>query len=179
MFVEGPGGRLLSQGMLYFFLDFFNKESSFIGAYINPSYRNKGLASLLVANWIKVCYDNDIVQLRTNKKQKKPLLIYLLKCCSFEIKKPEDYDISSDTISIYRGADGAYRLWFKNPIKKAAFIQSTVCNDGDYKILDTLEEGIILVDRVLLARTYFPKDSSLAYSIAEEKIATKERVALK
>lgn len=165
--------------MLYFFLDFINKESSFIGAYINPSYRNKGLASLLVANWIKVCYDNDIVRLKTNKKQKKPLLIYLLKCCSFEIKKPEDYDISSDTISIYRGPDGTYRLWFKNPIKKAAFMQSAIYGDGDYKILEMLGDNSSLVDRVLLSRTYFPTDPLLAYSIAEEKIATKERVTLK
>lgn len=67
------------QGYLYFYLDFENLESQFIGIYIKPDYRNTGLASLLLSYWIRFCLDNNFSYLSTNKKQRKPFLLFLLK----------------------------------------------------------------------------------------------------
>lgn len=113
--------------------------------------------------------DNDIVNLKTNKKQKKPLLIYLLKCFAFEINNPLDYDISSDTISICKCIDGAYRLFFKDSVKRDKFMNSAIFFDGGYEILMELSCEDKIVERILLSRTYFSNDDD-SYKIASQKL---------
>lgn len=168
-------GVLKQQGYLYFFVNFVENESKFVGAYINPLYRNKGLASLLIANWIKLCFDNDIVNLKTHKKQKKPLLLYLLKCSTFEIQNLSDHDSLDSTISICRGVDGVCRLLFKDENKRRSFLESAIRYDGNYEVLDELGIGDLVVDRVLPNRTYYVGDETEAYGLASKCIAKRER----
>ncbi len=44
--------------------------------YIDPEYRSKGFASLLVAFWLELCGENNFYNFSTNLKQRKPFMIY-------------------------------------------------------------------------------------------------------
>lgn len=176
LYILDSDGNLKQQGYLYFYLNFEIKESKFIGAYINPLYRNNGLASLLISNWIKLCLDNDIFNLKTNRKQRKPLLIYLLKNYTFEIKDISDYETSDDTISICRGEDDLKYLLFKNIDKKERFLNSALMYEGNYHILDTLSNGFSIIDQVLLPRFYNIQNANDAYLKAEEQINTRRLI---
>lgn len=170
LYILDSDGELKQQGYLYFYLNFEKKESKFIGAYIKPLYRNNGLASLLISNWIKLCLDNDIFNLKTNRKQSKPLLIYLLKNYTFEIEDISDYETSDDTISICRGEDDLIYLLFKNDDNKEKFLKTAQMYQGNYHILDTLSDGFFIIDQVLLPRFYYIQDANNAYTKATEQI---------
>ena len=84
-------GQFLQQGYIYFYLNRELKMSKFIGLYIKPEFRGKGLASLLLASWIQFCLNYNFEILSTIKHQRKPFLLYLLKKYQFEIMLPERY----------------------------------------------------------------------------------------
>jgi len=158
-------GSMDCLGFLYFYLDFNLLESKFIGILIKPEYRNKGLAYLLVANWIKLCMDNNIINLQTNKKQRKPALLYLLKNYSFEIDNPELYKQSNFTIDICEGLhDHMKYLHFKSEAQKDKFVNSPIMKEGNYCILDSLNENYQVLDNVLLSSPYYLQDENKAYT---------------
>ena len=72
-------GSFTWQGYIYFYLNDDSKASDFIGVFVKKEFRNSGLASLLVASWIDFCFNNRYDFLGTNKTQRKPFLLYLLK----------------------------------------------------------------------------------------------------
>ena len=152
LYLQFPNGSLLCQGYIYFHINFENKESDFIGIYIKPEYRNKGLASLLLSNWMQLSFENDIYRFSTNKKQRKPFLLYLLKTYSFEIEDITKYDWSKWTIDICKDSENNTKyLMFKNQLHKDQFLQSPINIHDNYCVLDELKGSITKIDSVLLS----------------------------
>ena len=137
-----------NMGYIYFYLDSESKTSSYIGTYVKPEYRSLGLASLLTAYWIKMCLDDGYDFLTTNKTQRKPYLLYILKKVFFEIDDPERYHLSKHTIHICKDGEGQRFLLFKSDELARRFQSGKIYRGDDYKImlfedLD-LGRGIIL-----------------------------------
>ena len=168
-----PKGLEECLGYIYFNIDEINNNSKFIGIYIKPEFRNTGLASLLVANWIKLCIDNDIEYLTTTGKQRKPALLHLLKNYTFEIDNPEIYESSPYTISICEGIyDKQKYLYFKAEKLKKEFIESSIMEEGNYYILDELTQNYRIIDNILTSQTYTLQDKNESYTRALKKIDT-------
>lgn len=169
-------GALDCLGYIYFYIDFLKLESKFIGIYIKPEYRNKGLASLLVSNWIKLCLDNGIYNLETNKKQRKPALLYLLKKYTFELENPDIYNSSLFTIDICEDIHNKLKyLYFKNREQRLKFISSTIMQEGNYLVLDELTDNYQVLDNVLVSKPYYIQNDNTAYSRALKNIEDKKQ----
>lgn len=159
------------QGYIYFYLDLEDKASQFIGIYVKPEERNANLATLLTASWVRLCFDNGILNLKTNKKQRKPALLYLLKKFYFEITNINNYETSPFTIFIcddklYSGKS----IYFKNKLQKEQFRKSSIMEYGDYNVLDELKSSTEIITPVLLSNTYFIQKDSEVYSKALKHI---------
>ena len=53
-------GEEVIQGYMYFYLDYENKTSDFIGIKVHEQYRNLNISSLLISIWIDLCLNNGI-----------------------------------------------------------------------------------------------------------------------
>jgi len=150
-------------GYLYFYLNHLDLNSHFIGVYVEPAFRNHGVGTNLIASWLKLCMDNGIEELATNKKQRKPFLLHILKKFGFEIRDVERYDTSPMTIYICRrlNSDDKYLL-FKNSLEGVSFAQRSVFRTDKYIILDHPDEEIPIIDQVLLSVPYSLTDSEKA-----------------
>lgn len=156
--------RLINQGFLYFYIDFSNQESNFIGVGVNDAYRNQGIASLLISSWIQLCLDESIYNLSTITKQRKPFILYLLKKYQFELANIKDYQTSSKTVYICK-KDNSFEkfLIFKNKYEKERFENSKVMIKDNYHIIDNLENEITIIDQVCLSTPYYLQDQDKAY----------------
>ena len=189
-----------NMGYIYFYLDKVSKTSSYIGTYVKPEYRSIGLASLLTAYWIKICLEEGYEFLTTNKTQRKPYLLYILKRCSFEIDNPEQYNLSKYTIHICKDNHNQRVLLFKSDKYARDFQNGKIYQGDDYKILllEGLGSGIVLsndetisseklqkllekaknkvqlLDRVLLSNIYSLRDNETAYNLSTKRINEKE-----
>ena len=192
-----------NMGYIYFYLDKTSKTSSYIGTYVKPEYRSIGLASLLTAYWIKICLEDGYEFLTTNKTQRKPYLLYILKKCSFEIDNPEQYDLSKYTIHICKDNHNQRVLLFKSDKFARSFQSGKIYQGDDYKILllEELDSGIVLsddensnaissekfqkllekvknkvqlLDRVLLSNIYSLRDNETAYNLSSQRINGKD-----
>ena len=164
LFLVTPTGTFECQGYIYFTIDFDLKNSKFIGTYIKPEYRNKGLAELLVSHWIKLCLDSGIINLATNKQQRKPAMLYLLKNYSFEIENPQKYEYSYYTITICEGIyDKVKCLLFRSDIQKEKFLNGSIMQEGNYYVLDHYDDRYPIIDQVILSTPYFIQDDNEAY----------------
>lgn len=149
------GSNLICQGYIYFYLNQEIKSSDFIGLYVKPEYRNSGFASLLVASWIQFCLNNGYDFLGTNKKQRKPFLIYLLKTYGFEILNHSIYENSNYVISICQEKDSYIKyLLFKNQKQKETFMKGKIAEEDDYRVINELGENMSYLDHVLLSTEY-------------------------
>ena len=159
--------QTIKQGYLYFYFHEETQTSNFIGLYIHPEYRNQGLSSLLISNWIKFCLDQDITLLGVNRKQKKPFLLYALKKYQFEIANPMLYQTDSNTIHIcQKEKDATKYLLFESEKQKELFQKGrTIHNDNDH-VLDRYDENIPVIDHVLLTKKYTLQDPNKAYQKA-------------
>lgn len=140
------------QGYLYFYLDFEEKRSNFIGMAVNPEYRNLDIASLLLASWIDLCKNNGVETFGVNHKQKKPFLIYLLKKYGFEVSDLKLYKKSPDVITLYRSpdcADTSKVLMFKTLHHEEEFIRTNIYKTDNYKIIHT-PSYYMKLDRIIL-----------------------------
>lgn len=145
-------GNQRLQGYLYFYLDYETKQSYFIGLKINPEYRNINMASLLISLWIDLCLNNGYDFLSTNKKQRKPFLLYLLKTYGFEILNRGLYLTSEDVIHICKSKDETdinKYLLFKNKQHEKAFTKTNSYNDDNYIIIPN-ENDIIIIDDIIM-----------------------------
>lgn len=148
---------------IYFYLDFKTKETKYIGTGVNPEFRNKGFASILASLWIWICMDNNFYEYLTNKKQRKPFLIYLLKLYGFEIKDITEYDTSRKTILICKDILSQDKcLYFKNAKQEIDFRNSHIYKNDNYRIISSLD-NISILDRVLLSTPYKLEDFNQAY----------------
>lgn len=150
------GSKLICQGYIYFYLDKESKSSDFIGVYIRPEYRNCGLASLLVSIWIQFCLNNGYNFLGTNKTQRKPFLLYLLKTYGFEIMDSTIYQTDRNVIDVCRNEKNNTKyLLFKNPKQKISFMKGNRANEDNYCVIDSISDNIHYLDSVILSKEYF------------------------
>lgn len=162
--------EVVRQGYIYFYVDFDTKESRFVGIYINQEFRNSGLASLLISSWIQICLNNNIDVLKTIKKQRKPFMIYLLKCYGFEIRNPEVYETDSRVICIcQKEEDYAKYLYFRDEYEKRSFINSDIMHSDNYNILDDLGTDTNVLDQVILKKSLSADDCNKTFMKAQEK----------
>ncbi len=164
-------GDLILQGYLYFYLDFENKQSNFIGIMVNKEYRNLNIASFLVANWIDLCMNNNY-KLGVNDKQRKPFLLYLLKSYGFEILDTSLYETRPDVITVCRSLDFSDKrkmLLFKDSMHENNFIKTNIFKEDNYEIIHS-NEGIIMLDNVILPLQNRHKNS-VHYELLDELLA--------
>lgn len=155
------------QGYIYFYLNFDTKTSEYIGSYIKPEYRSKGLASLLTSSWIKLCLDYDINHLKTIRKQRKPFLLYLLKTYTFELQNISFYQISDSNIHIYRKDNSNEKyLLFENQKQREIFQHGKIYREDNYNIIDEPSSSYEKLDTVILSKRYFLQDEETAYQKA-------------
>jgi len=164
-------GTYLCDGYIYFYLDDLKKESTFIGIYVKKEYRNSGIASLLIASWLKLCMDYGYYNFTTNKKQRKPFLLYLLKKVGFEIEDATKYDLSDFTISLYQSPVNSEKyLAFKKDMYAEAFMKSTVAREDNYCLVPSNINNLIYLEQVLLSNIYTLQDENEAYSRSRRKL---------
>lgn len=160
------------QGYLYFYLDYETMTSSFIGINVLPEYRNLNIASLLISCWIDLCINNGYDFLKTNKKQRKPFLLYLLKTYGFEVYDTSLYEKRDDVISICRSTnpnDTSKILLFKDSKHEKNFIGTNVYKNDNYKIVHE-KNDIILLDKVILPLQSM-KRNQIDYELLNQDLA--------
>lgn len=153
------GTGVICQGYIYFYLNEAKRSSDFIGVFVKPEYRNKRIASLLVANWIDFCINNGYNFLGTNERQRKPFLLYLLKTYGFEILDLESYMTNKNVIHICRkDNDPTKYLLFKNKKQEATFMNGKIAKADNYQVISQLGHNITYLDSVILSRLYMMQD---------------------
>ncbi len=154
-FVIDNKGNQICQAYIYFYLNSDRKTSDFIGIYVKPAFRNLGLASLLISTWIQFCFNNGYNFLGTNKAQRKPFLIYLLKTYGFEILDPIIYQTTSNVIHICKSKnDNTKYLLFKNPKQRDSFMKGNIAKEDNYKSIEQLDTNMSYLDSVILSKEY-------------------------
>ena len=161
---ETEYGNHSCQGYIYFYLDLLNKKSDFIGVYVDNKYRNEGFAQLLISYWISFCLDNNIYDLKTIQKQRKPFILYLLKKFKFDLLNIESYEYNPNIISICKKDNDFNKyLLFKNQKQGQTFMQGSIKQGDNYFILDKFTDDITILDKVILSHTYLSKNDDEAY----------------
>ncbi|MCM1052998.1 MAG: GNAT family N-acetyltransferase [Ruminococcus sp.] len=167
-------------GYIYFYLDFNTKDCRYIGMYVKDAYRGLGFASLLMSYWLNICIDNDFYSCNTNKKQRKPFLLYLLKTYGFEIPDTSLYITSPHLISIYKDLDSTEKcLLFKNERQAETFRQGTIMDGDNYQIISSPSLSHIHLDDVLLTHKYALQDLDGAYNKSNLVLSRCERKLIK
>ena len=145
-------GELVPQGYIYFYLDYENKTSNFVGVKVLDEYRNLNIASLLISSWIDLCLNNGFDFLGLNRKQRKPFLLYMLKTYGFEVQNKKLYDKRDDVITICKSKnpeDLSKLLMFKSPKHEFNFIHTNVYKTDNYVIIHS-DKDIIMLDHIIL-----------------------------
>ena len=174
-------GELRMQGYLYFYLDYENKSSHFVGIKVYPEYRNLNIASFLVATWIDICLNNGYDFLGTNQKQRKPFLTYLLKTYGFEILDKSLYQTRPDVITICRNQDTldlTKYLKFKDPVHEHRFTKTNIYKEDNYHIIHDME-GFITLDDIILP-LQGAKRANINYELLDKDLAeAKSKLTIK
>lgn len=159
-------GEEVIQGYMYFYLDYENKTSDFIGIKVHEQYRNLNISSLLISIWIDLCLNNGIDFLGSNKKQRKPFLIFLLKKFGFEIFDKNLYRTSKDVISICRKDDDRSKLLlFRDAKHERDFRESKIYHEDNYKILTSLD-GVDHLDDIVMPLQGFRR-KNISYDLID------------
>lgn len=144
--------KSVRQGYLYFYVNPDTKTSNFIGCKVREEYRHLGIATFLIANWIKISIQNGYTKLGTNLEQKKPFILYMLKKYGFEISDPSFYDTRSDIVYICEEVDklrGEKLLLFKNSTHERIFRNSKIYREDNYSITRS-GKNLKVIDKILL-----------------------------
>lgn len=148
--VTNINGVEIIQGYLYFYIDYGTKTSEFIGIKVHENFRDLNISSLLVSLWIDLCLNNGIDFLGSNKRQRKPFLIYLLKTYGFDILDKSLYEKSKDVISICRrGEDTSKLLLFRDSKHERNFKQTNIFVTDNYEIITSLD-GVSHLDDIIM-----------------------------
>ena len=164
-------GQLVRQGYIYFYLDHAMKSSNFIGINVNEEYRNLNIGSLLVASWIDLCLNNGYDFLGTNKKQRKPFLLYLLKTYGFEIFNKSLYESRDDVITICKSSnveDNSKILFFKDVKHEICFKGTNVYKTDNYQIIHD-KTNFITLDDIIMPLQNMSKDDIRYYLLNVDK----------
>ena len=163
-------------GYMYFMLDVEKRISYYVGTYIKPEYRSCGFASLLTSYYIKTVLDDDYEQLLTNKKQRKPFILYTLKRYSYDLLESDDCQESPYKIYICKKSNDLTKyLIFESERHRSSFMAGKVCKGDNYSILPTLlgdkPDDIEVLDYVIQSRIYELQDNNKGYHLALNKIS--------
>lgn len=154
VYLVDANGTEIQEGYLYFTINFMTNLNSFIGMYINPQFRNTGLASFLTATWIDLSLE-DGLNLAVNKRQKKPFLLYILKKFAFEIDDISLYETRKSVIYICQKNNSLEKaLFFRNPYQKEEFKNSRARKNDNYVILNSLDDDTTVLDQIILTDNY-------------------------
>ena len=157
-------------GYLYFSYDELKKSSAFFGAQTRSSYRGKGILKYLVSRWIEICLNNDIENLCTISKQRKPILLYSLKQMSFEL---EDLNLYNQGHNVYICRDkigGDKVLLFDSREDSELFASSTINKKTPHIIIPEMSDRYEFLARLLLENPYFAEDLDMADKISKETV---------
>lgn len=169
-------GNYNCEGYLYFYLDEETRSSSYIGTYIKKEYRGFGFASLLVAYWLHFGLENGYYHFTTNKKQRKPFLLYILKKYGFELPDISDYENSNYTIYLYQKKEQREKyLLFKSPTHAKNFLSSTIADEDNYRVITRPSDDYSYLDQVLQSSIYETSDESDIYTRSRRKIEQVQR----
>ncbi len=158
---------------IYFYLNFETRETKYIGTYVKPEFRNNDFASLLTSLWTYICMDNNFYEYVTNKKQRKPFLLYLLKLYGFEISDLSLYDTSNKTVFICK--DGLSKdkcIYFKDGNLAKNFSESNNAKKDNYRILSSLD-NVEVLDKILISTPYELQNYEKAYTRSRKKLENK------
>ena len=159
-------------GYLYFSYNEVKKESLFYGLKVRDSFRNKGISNYLIARWTEICINNDIENLYTISKQRKPILIYSLKKISFELKDTSLYNQGHNIIvckNIFNNKKGFY---FENGKDREAFVTSTINKETPHFIIPIMSDKYEQIATLLLENPYFAQDLDMISCFSDETIET-------
>lgn len=157
--------EVIKQGYLYFYLNFEEKASQFIGLAIAEEYRNTHLSTLLLSSWIEFCFSQGFENLSTIQKQRKPFILYLLKKFRFDLENTEMYDRQrSLVISICKKEEEKTKyLLFHNDDYQRQFTSSKIMKSDNYQIAEKDSSNIEVLDDILLLKSYYLKEKEKAY----------------
>ncbi len=150
-----PDFDMRCEAYIYFYINQIKNSTEFIGAFTDYQNRNKGYASLLFSSYIKLCLDEGINEFTTNRKQRKPFLLYMLKTYFYELKNINLYEVSPNLIYICKkNNDTKKYLLFKNKGQEETFKHGKIMEHDNYYILDFKDEDTIILDKILLSQIY-------------------------
>lgn len=174
LYLNDGKGTHNNMGYMYFMLDEVTKTSSYVGTYVKPEYRFCGLASLLTSYYIKTVLDDGYENLLTNKKQRKPFLLYMLKKYSYDLLDKEDLQSSYKIHICGKDNDLTKYLIFENDKHRATFMRGKVFKEDNYHVLPVSiadkPDDIKLLDVVIPSRIYKLEELNKGYHLALNKI---------
>lgn len=167
-------------GNMYFSCDLDKKESYFYGVMVRSSYRNKGISNYLISRWIEICLQNDIENLYTIRKQRKPILLYSLKKLSFELEDQSLYNQGHNIIVCKDNTTGEKAFYFEDGLDEDIFTSSTINIETPHKIIPEIDSRYSVLDEVVLGHSYFAQDLDIADTLSKETIGSfPERISRK
>lgn len=177
--VTNIDGKEVIQGYMYFYIDFDTKTSEFIGIKVHEKFRDLNISSLLVSLWIDLCLNNGIDFLGSNKRQRKPFLIYLLKTYGFDILDKSLYEKSKDVISICRREEDTSKLLlFRDSKHERNFKQTNIFETDNYEIITSLD-GVNHLDDIIMPLQDFRR-KKISYDLIDyDKANVKVKRVLK
>ena len=169
LYLNSYDGNEFLLGYLYFFVTPKERKSKYVGTFVEPNNRDSGIASFLTSAWIKFCLEHNLDILKTNRKQEKPFLLYLLKKYYFEINNPNLYETHEKTVFICKqDNNGKKVLYFNNDNIKNVFLRSSIFSKDNYEVIESLTNDTSVLDRVILNQIYHLIDNDLGYEKAEK-----------
>ncbi|MBQ9319105.1 MAG: hypothetical protein IJR82_05685 [Bacilli bacterium] len=159
-------------GFLYFSYDKTEKKSAFYGIKVRDSFRNKGISNYFIARWADICIQNDVENLYTISKQRKPILIYSLKKISFELEDTSLYNQGHNIVVCKNVFNNKKGLYFENDNDRQAFASSTINKETPHFIIPKLSDKYEQLATLLLENPYFAQDLNLISNFSEETIET-------
>ena len=126
-----------------------------------------------------MCLNNGIDFLGSNKRQRKPFLIYLLKTYGFDILDKSLYEKSKDVISICRrGEDTSKLLLFRDSKHERNFKQTNIFETDNYEIITSLD-GVNHLDDIIMPLQDFRR-KKISYDLIDyDKANVKVKRVLK
>ena len=159
-------------GDLYFYMNLKEKETKFIGLFINENFRNQGYAEFLLSIWISFCLNSGIQFIKTIDRQRKPFLLYLLKKFTFDCMDRTLYQTERKRVDICKKEEDITKyLHFSDSNQESGFRNSNILKEDNYVLLSDNEfekEEIEKLDSVFLLKPYLLQEKEKAYQKAKK-----------